>query len=1353
MKRYPYFLLLLLLTGLHAFAKVQLTDIRYPENAGSQGLKIVQSNNNGLTLDFSLSGFSLNSILVEGETMQTVLMPEAFLPNNEGYPNLPGISKMIAVPKGAEVILKINGIRTETYTNIAVAPAARIPKDNEPDMPEPVKNALVYNTNALYPSNPVKLSEPMTVRGMDVVMLGITPFQYNPVTKELIAYKDIDISIEFRGVNGQFGETRLRNRWWDPILQDMILNQNVIPSVDYSVVNSRSEDSDFEYLIISPDDPVFLQWADSIRLFRIRQGIRTGIVTTMQIGGNTVSAIKNYVNNAYNTWDIPPAAVLLLGDFGSSGSSIISPIYDNYCASDNIFADVSGNHLPDIVFARMTAQNPAHLETYITKFLKYERTPPVNPSFYDNPITAMGWQTERWFQLCSEIVNGFFEFEKGKSPVRENAIYSGSPSGGVWSTAQNTQTIINYFGESGLQYVPNTPNHLTDWGGNATRINNDINSGAFLLQHRDHGMETGWGEPDYNNSNIGGTTNTDLTFVFSINCLTGKYNLSGECFTEAFHRHEFGALGLTAASEVSYSFVNDAYVWGLYDNMWPEFMPAYGTTPESRGMLPAFGNAAGKYFLAQSSWPYNTNNKTVTYHLFHHHGDAFSTLYSEVPQNMVIEHEEVILSGLGFFTVNAPQGSLICLSLDDEILAVADGNGQAQNITLPNIAPGSTVNLTITKPNFYRYERTLGVIPPDGPYCIFNSFTINDEMGNNNSHAEYNELVYLNVAIKNLGLETGNNINVSLSSTDANISIVQAETIYDEIEADSVKTVDKGFLIRFNDNYPNQHQAKIFVYSTNGEHEWNSYFFVSARSPNIKIGQLVVDDSENGNNNGRLDPGETAIVNVQVYNNGYSPAFHSTATLKFLSQYISQSSELYYIGDIWMPESIYPAFEVEVSPNAPIGLMTEISFHVESGGYNVSKSFFPKIGLYREDWESGNFNSFNWQHFGSVPWEISTSNPYQGLYHARSGEIADGQSSLLKLTYKTLMNDSIIFQRKVSSEAEADKLRFFIDNNQVASWSGISQEWRREAFYVPAGNHTFQWMYEKNGSGSDGTDCGWLDNIYLPSPLVSTVFAGNDATVCSNGVFYCNPRATNVKTLEWTTSGDGVFNNPTAMYAGYTPGANDLQFGSVSLTLNIVDQSNQTFDDSMILAFTTAPDQATEPSGPAIIDPWIENYSWYSTSHVEGATMYSWEIEPSTAGIIIGFDTSAIVLWDNSYAGNALIKVAALNSCGQSDWSTAFEVMVDNDVSVNSLLVDNMLTVYPNPVNNSLNVSLHSDKPEQYVISITSQTGSCVYKAVGTTNLGRTDLKIDLSKESQGVYLLNFESPSKKTVQKLILMK
>ena len=89
------------------------------------------------------------------------------------------------------------------------------------------------------------------------------------------------------------------------------------------------------------------------------------MVTTSEIGGNTATAIENYINNAYNTWDVPPVGVLLLGDYGTTGSTIISPIWDNYCVSDHIYADVNNNSMADVILGRITAQNADHLEIMI----------------------------------------------------------------------------------------------------------------------------------------------------------------------------------------------------------------------------------------------------------------------------------------------------------------------------------------------------------------------------------------------------------------------------------------------------------------------------------------------------------------------------------------------------------------------------------------------------------------------------------------------------------------------------------------------------------------------------------------------------------------------------------------------------------------------------------------------------------------------------------------------------------------------------------------------------------------------------------------------------------------------------
>lgn len=705
------------------FQSVSAQEYRYSDSWGKQGLSMTSQRADGLSLNFSIQDFRMTERNINGVTMTGIEFSESFLQNEEGSPDLPGFGRYVAIPKGATAVMEIVNMRTERFSNIEMAPAPRIPLDTDQGPLHFEKNQAIYSQNAFYPAQPVTLGEFSQMRGVDVAMLGITPYQYNPVTKELIVYRDMEINIRFEGGSNQYGEDKYRNPYWDVILEDAIFNYTALPQIDYSArpASYSQRSTGWEYLIIVPNDPIFSQWADSIKKFRTEEGIYTGIVKLSDIGANVnASMLETYINNAYNTWDIPPVAVLLLGDYGqasANNNSIISPIYDNYCVSDNILADVSGNHMPDIIFARITAQNEAQLSSMIGRFLSYERRPPTNPSFYANPITALGWQTERWFQICSETVGGFWKNTLGKTPVRINEIYQGTP-GNTWSTATNTGTVVNVFGPNGLGYIPASPASMGGWsGGNATMINNAMNSGSFMLMHRDHGMETGWGEPAYTNSNINGLTNTDLCFILSINCLTGKYNWSSESFTEKFHRYTYngqpaGALGLIAASEVSYSFVNDTYVWGMIDNMWPNFMPDYGTNPASRGIRPAFGNAAGKYFLKQSNWPYNTGNKEVTYNLFHHHGDAFLRVCSEVPQNIAATFSPTIYEGETEFTITASPNSTIALTADGVILGTGvTGFVTTVTIPIPAQTAGTRIKVVITRENCNRYENWVDVIP------------------------------------------------------------------------------------------------------------------------------------------------------------------------------------------------------------------------------------------------------------------------------------------------------------------------------------------------------------------------------------------------------------------------------------------------------------------------------------------------------------------------------------------------------------------------------------------------------------------------------------------------------------------
>ncbi|MFP4471686.1 MAG: C25 family cysteine peptidase, partial [Bacteroidales bacterium] len=911
----------------------------------TDGFVLKSQTQSSVVVTWGAGTFQLADQEIDGNIMKQILMPGSLLPNNEGAPNLPGFGRYIAIPEGAAAKLNIIGYRTEIIKDVDIAPAPRIPLDTENGPLQYAKNQKIYSDNSFYPAENFLVSAPTEIRGVNAVMLGITPFSYNPVSRELMVYYDIEVEITFEGGTGYFGEERLRSRWFDPVLQDAFLNYQSLPAIDYAQRHRQHNQTDatgYEYLIVVPDDPTWMPYAEQIRDFRTTQGILTGIVTLSDIGGNTPAILENYFNNAYNTWDIPPVAVLLMADYGSSMSNTItSPIWDGYCVSDNIFADVNNNDMPDIIFARMTAQNEPHLQTMVSKMLDYENNPPTDANFYHKPITALGWQTERWFQICSETVGGYWREVQGKSPVRINAIYSGTP-GTTWSTATNTSTVVNYFGPNGLGYIPATPAELGGWsGGTAQHVINAINDGAFALQHRDHGGTTGWGEPDFQSTNINSLTNTagnELVFVFSINCLTGKYDISGECFAEKFHRHTYngqnaGALGLIAASEVSYSFVNDAYVWGMMDNMNPDFMPDYGPFVVERGFLPAFGNAAGKYFLQQSAWPYNTSNKEVTYHLFHHHGGAFMQVYSEVPQNLSVTHNPILYSGETSFTVSANAGSFIALSVDGEIIGTAEGTGSPVSIAIEPQIPPAEILVTVTKQNYFRYQSVVEVIPPAGPYVVFDSYEINDYTDNNgNGLLDYGETIWLTMTLKNVGVEAANAITASISTGDSYITITDNSSPFGNIPPGGTIAVADAFIFEADQDIPDGHLADFTLIAQNNlKTQWTSYFNIPAHAPAIVLEGYYVDDS-GGNNNGILDPGETAIAVISLINNGGADAYNVTGALSDSDPYLQViTTDPQPFGNLTAGASASASFTVSADAGTPGGYIAEAIMNITAG--------------------------------------------------------------------------------------------------------------------------------------------------------------------------------------------------------------------------------------------------------------------------------------------------------------------------------------------------------------------------------------------------------------------------------------
>jgi len=129
--------------------------------------------------------------------------------------------------------------------------------------------------------------------------------------------------------------------------------------------------------------------------------------------------------------------------------------------------------------------------------------------------------------------------------------------------------------------------------------------------------------------------------------------------------------------------------------------------------------------------------------------------------------------------------------------------------------------------------------------------------------------------------------------------------------------------------------------------------------------------------------------------------------------------------------------------------------------------------------ETGVFEP-QWVFAGNAPWIITTENPYDGTYCAKSGDIADNQTSEMEITQNLSSAGDISFARKVSSEGSYDYLKFYIDGTLQDQWSG-EVAWSEVNFAVStAGIHTFKWVYYKDQGVANGSDCAWVDYIIFP---------------------------------------------------------------------------------------------------------------------------------------------------------------------------------------------------------------------------------------------------------------------------------
>ena len=1307
---------------------VMLQAQEYRFNSEPNGFSISNRNKSQLTLKHNLGSVTIedaNRAEVQG---QVITLSGIYLSNEAGAPDLPSASTYVAIPNGATASLRMVSSTTKVIENVDLIPAAvpQLENDNSPALYQ--KDASIYGRNAFYPESPFQISEVTEIRGVQVVLVGVMPFQYNPVTKELIVYSDMELQLDVEGGDGSYGDLRYRTPEWDQILQDIILNRDDLPEMDYGErlrKHYENRETGCEYMIITPDNEEFISLADSIKQFRTEQGIPTEVFTISQCGGNTGTAIRNFIRTAYNTWDMPPAAVLILGDHNADPTQgIVSFTMNNHPGgdgynpyiSDHAYAVMGGNQMPQVILGRITGRDYDEMYHMIKKDLDYERRPPTDPYFYDRPVTAMGFQLERWFQLCSEVVNGFWENELGKHPVRLNAIYEGTP-GSLWSTYEHTNEVLDYFGPTGCGYIPQTMSHLTEWDATGNMVNEAINKGAFLIQHRDHGAEELWGEPSYSIGYIKRLTNENLTYVMSNNCLTGRFNYGSaggdECFAEVFHRHQHGALGLIAATQVSYSFVNDIYVWGAYDNMWPDFMPTYGTQHVTNFIHPAFGNAAGKYFLKQSSWT-EGNWKSITYYLFHQFGDAYMKLYSEVPQELAVEMLPVLTTGSEQYTLKADEGATICLTANGQIIGFDMATGDTQQIAITPQEVGTTVKLTITKQNYYRYERYIKTISAVEPYLIFNTIEINDAEGNGNHAPDYNETCHFSLGLHNAGFSPLDNFNVTLSCAHPAVEIIQGTSAYSGMNPDEIQMKNDAFTVHFGDELYDQEKVKFFLKMENANYTFVDSVTLIVKAPNLKYGRLSIADL-NGNEMDRLMKGQSIYLTFDIENQGESKSLAISNRINVMAPFLRVEENEDAIPAIEAGATGQASFLVHVDEDAVDGIIN-YSLHAESGFHTDHIERAIPLGYTFEDFGDETLNEdLQWNlGSGNKKWFIVEDATSHGGHCLRSPVIGDKVIANLNIGITVEIDDTFSFYYKTSTD-DGDLLILTLNGIEVGSWSGIG-DWEPAEFKLAKGSNLIRFTFKKDNEGNAGEDAVMIDDLRFPPFAKMVLYAGDDAEACPNATFTPNGYIYNQADFTWATHGDGTFDDITAEHPTYTFGEADKAEGKVELTLTgTCAHSGSQQSGTVIVSLLPSFDPSYMPQSPigeTEIDLRLVSQSEYRGEEND-EVIYNWNIEPSSAGTIIYEGHHALVKWDSEYRGQATISYRYENPCGSTAVSEPILVNVFNSTGINEQGTAS-IDVYPNPAKDLIHVKTHLDG--EVILRVVDLTGKVVYESLSSTD-------------------------------------
>ncbi len=855
---------------------------------GSQpnSVRVVSSTNTETILEFTIGNYDQNLVEIDGSTWYHISLPKEGITQDKGMPELPVFNRSIVIDDLAKYRLEILDTQY-TDVRLPVAPSKGVITRDVDPATVPYMFDRVYQSNQFYPQSVAELSEPYILRDYRGITVKTTPFAYKPDTQTLRVYTRYVVRIYGSGSDTVNTFTRSRSsisRDFAPLYQSHFIN---LDNTRYTPVS----DTYGKLLVICHTNYMstilpYVNW-------KKQKGIETELVQWSTIG-STAAHLQTYIQNRYNQ-DNTLTYVQLVGD-----APQIPSLSSGGGGSDPTFALVAGSdNYPDIFIGRFSAETTAQVTTQVNRTIAYER----------DLTTADTWLS------------------------RAMGIASAEGGGSQGDNGESDITHMNNIRTDLLGYGYTTVDQVYDPGASASTVTTNVNAGRGFINYVGHGSDTSWVTTGFNSTNAGALTNGSKTpFIMDVACVNGNF-VSITCFAEAWVRSTNGGAITIYASSINQSWnspmraqdeVTDLVIaeakytaGGLYYNGSCKMMDIYGNTAGSDGV-----------------------NMYKTWHIF---GDASVLIRTKTPQAMSVTHPAQIMIGASTLAVNTGvANALVALTYNNQIYGRGFTNSSG-SVTLSLVNPPQnaiTYTLTATAHNRVTYIGSVQQVPNSGPYMSVNSTQYVDS---NNGNPDYNENGALTVTFENIGPVAASNITATLTCATAGITLTDATESIASLGAGATVTRNSAYTFTIANHIPNGTVAAFTITMTSGTETWTHEFSLVINAPALSFGNLTISDPT-GNNNGKLDPGETVTITIPLNNTGGAASPVGSATLSSASPGITIINGSANFAAIAAAGTSNLSFSLSAAGDMSSGSLATLQFIALSGAYNTTKTTDIEVG-------------------------------------------------------------------------------------------------------------------------------------------------------------------------------------------------------------------------------------------------------------------------------------------------------------------------------------------------------------------------------------------------------------------------